>query len=169
MGLGATTVQNEPIGGSGKWALITVCPDLIGMTHDPKVDRQRSMEAYKWLVEAMLVPDWGYMKKEWDVVPGVDDIKVEVHCYGVQPHYPEVLAEIAAKVRDIAWEAAGNPQRWIRHRKPPVAPPNARRIVAATMWVQTEDDDGTVMIQPVTDDDELRGMLGSGFVTRYPA
>ena len=162
-------MQNEPIGGSGKWALITVCPDLIGMTHDPKVDRQRSMEAFQWYVGNLLVQDWGYMKKEWDVVPGVDDIKVEVQCYGVQPHHPEVLAEIAAKVRDIVWAAAGNPQRWIRHRKPPVAPPNAGRIVAATMWVQTEDDDGNITIHKVTDEGELREMVRTGFVTRYPA
>ena len=162
-------MQNEPIRGSGKWCLITVCPDLIGMTYDPKVDRQRSLEAYKWLVETMLVPDWGYMRKEWDVVPGVDDIKVEVQVYGKQPHYPEVLADIAARVHDIAWKAAGMPQRWIRHHKPPVAPSNARRIVAATMWVETEDEDGTTTIYQVADEQELREMVRTGFVRRHPA
>ena len=163
-------MQNEPIRGSGKWALITVCPDLIGMTHDPKVDRQRSMEAFKWYVQALLVRDWGHMKKEWDVVPGSDDIRVEVQAYGT-PGDPEVLAAVAAAVRDIVWSAAGAPQRWIRHVRPPVVPvaPNGQRVVAVAMFVQTEDEDGRVMIHPVTDDAELRGMLASGFVTRYPA
>lgn len=163
-------MQNEPTRGSGKWALITVCPDLLGMTHDPKVDRARSMDAFRWYVENLLVQEWGYMRKEWDVVPGSDDIRVEVQRYGA-PGDPEVLAAVAAAVRDIVWGAVGAPQRWIRHVRPPVVPvaSNGQRVVAVAMFVQTEDEDGNVMLHPVTDDDELRGMLASGFVTKYPA
>lgn len=163
-------MQGETLGGSGKWALITVCPDLIGMTHDPKVDRARSMEAFQWYVGNLLVQDWGYMTKEWAVVPGSDDIRVEVQAYGGLGD-PEVLAKAAAAVRDIVWGAAGAPQRWIRHVRPAVVPvpPNGQRVVAVAMFVQTEDEDGRVIIHPVSDDDELRGMLASGFVTRHPA
>lgn len=163
-------MPKEPIRGSGKFAVITVCPDLIGMTFDPKVDRARSLEAFKWYVQGLLVPDWGYMKKEWDVVPGSDDIRVEVQCYGT-PGDPEVLAAAAAAIRDIVWIAAGRPQAWIRHVRPAVVPvvPNGHRVASVATFVQTEDEDGRVMIHSVSDDDELRGMLASGFVTRYPA
>ncbi len=150
--------------GSGREATVTVCPDLIGITHDPEVDRDASMAAYCHYVERLLVPSWGFMAVVFVVRPGVLDVGVTVRWLGRLSDGTS-LGRVEQEVRRIAWAAAGNPREWVVLRAAPPKPPAPVRPTTrgTTLWV--EGFDGTIQGIEVLDPDEVRAMMRSGFVT----
>lgn len=155
--------------GSGRWAVVTWCPDLLGLIHDPVIDRAGSLRAYRDLVQDEVCSRHGYclLKIEWDLQPGADGITVVVEQLGTVPGDPAVLGRIAGHVQEVAWELAGAPQRWhqrVQRAQVVHTPDRVRQPRTLAIVVQVEDDDGVRWID--VDEDEHRGLWSSGFVTQ---